>query len=375
MFKRELGRTGEMIAAIGQGMTRTGASSSPEADANRIRVLRRGIELGMNLVDTAELYGGGHGEEVAGRAIAGNRDEVFLTGKFNPNNADRDHLMEAAERSLKRLGTDRFDLYQVHWPNISVPHEETLRAMADLVSQGKVRHIGLSNYTKDQLVEARASVPDIQISAVQSEYNLYQRQVEKELLPYCADVGMTLLAYSPLDGGSDSSGDPRMVRFREIADHYGASPQQLILRWLLSHERTVVLVKTATDAHLQSNALAADMALSEVDKQAIDTLFEQRVFEIDPDDICVSRADGYAHETVDAARRNDADLIPSPQVVADNFSSGHMLQPVGLREVPDGKGGRSYALADNERLYWGWRLANEDGAPIPVYVKHVAASQ
>ena len=163
-----------------------------------------------------------------------------------------------------------------------------------------------------------------------------------------------------------------MARFNEIAARYDASSHQLILRWLLSHERTVVLVKTATDSHLQSNALAADIALSQEDIQAIDSLFEQRVFEIDPDEITVSRNDGYAHESLDEARRNVADLIPSPQVVADNFSSGYMLQPVGLREIPDGKGGNSYSLADNERLYWGWRLANSDGAPIPVYVKHVA---
>jgi diketogulonate reductase-like aldo/keto reductase len=326
----------------------------------------------MNLVDTAELYGGGHGEEVAGRAIAGNRDGVFLTGKFNPNNADRDHLIEAAERSLKRLVTDRFDLYQVHWPNTSVPHEETLRAMAELVSQGKVRHIGLCNYTREQLAEVRNGVPDIQISAVQAEYNLYQRKVEEELLPYCVSEGMTLLAYSPLDSGSDPSGDPRMAKFRKIAEQYGATPQQMILRWLLWHDRTVVLVKTATDAHLESNARAAEIDLTDSDKESIDALFEQRVFDIDPEEISVSRADGYVHETLDAARRNDADLIPSPQVVADNFSSGYMIQPIGLREIPDGKGGRTYALADNERLYWGWRLANENGEPIPVYVKHAA---
>jgi len=241
-----------MIAAIGQGLTRTGASGTSKGDGNRVNVLRRGIELGMNLVDTAELYGGGHGEEVAGRAIAGIRDEVFLTGKFNPGNADREGIAGAAERSLKRLGTDRFDLYQVHWPNTSVPHEETLRAMADLVSRGKVRHLGVCNYTTAQLEEARSSVPDLTISAVQAEYNIYQRQVESDLLPYCISEGLTLLAYSPLDGGSDSSGDPRMEELASIAGRYGISSPQLVLRWLLSHERTVVLVKTATSTILKA---------------------------------------------------------------------------------------------------------------------------
>jgi diketogulonate reductase-like aldo/keto reductase len=373
MIRRELGSTGEMIAAIGQGMTRTGATGSPEADQNRVDVIRRGIELGMNLIDTAELYGGGHGEEVAGRAISGIRDEVFLTGKFNPGNAGREDVIAAAERSLKRLGTDHFDLYQVHWPNPAVPHDETLRAMEALVVQGKARHIGVCNYTPEQLAEARAAAPGVTISTVQAEYNLFQRQVERGLLQYCGGEGITMLAYSPFDAGSDSSEDPRMWAFEKIAERYEASPQQLILRWLLSHERTAVLVKTATAGHLDSNAAATDIDLSDTDIAGIDSLFEQRIFDIDPTEVAITPGDGYAYSSVEEARRNEADLIPSPQTVADSISLGYMLQPLGLREISDGKGGRTYALADNERLYWGWRIARGDSTAIPAYVKYAAS--
>lgn len=372
MFTRELGRTGEQVAVIGQGLTRTGGwdSASEVNDQNRVRVLRRGIELGMTLIDTAELYGGGHGEEVAARAIAGIRGSIFLTGKFNPGNASRDDLMLAAERSLKRLKTDHFDLYQVHWPNPAISHEETLRAMQELVTQGKVRNIGVCNFTRNQLIDARANTPDVVISSVQSEYNIYQRHVEREMLPYCITEGITLLAYSPLDSGLDHFGDPRMEKLESIAANYDASVQQLILRWILANEQVVVLVKTATIPHLESNARSVEIDISESDLLVIDQLFEQKVFDVDPRDVQILQSDGYRYRSIEEAQFNRECLIPSPETVAGNTAMGYMLQPVGVRVLEGPGSNRKYALADNEQLYWSWRLAHPDGAPMPAYIKH-----
>jgi diketogulonate reductase-like aldo/keto reductase len=278
--------------------------------------------------------------------------------------------MLAAEQSLKRLGTHHFDLYQVHWPNPAVPQEETLRAMEELVAQGKVRNVGVCNFTRDQLIDARADVPDLVISSVQSEYNIYQRHVEREMLPYCVAEGITLLAYSPLDSGLANFGDSRLQKLEQIAAGYKASVYQLILRWLLANEQVVVIVKTATISHLESNARSVEINISESDLSAIDDLFEQKVFDVNPRDVAVLQSDGYRYRTLEEAELNGDCLIPSPELVAGNTAKGYMLQPVGVRMVEGVGPDQKYALADNEQVYWSWRMAHGDGAPMPVYIKH-----
>src|SRR3989344_5163250 len=195
MQRRQLGRTSVLLPSIGQGTTGTGPylSLDEDRDRQRVSVLRAGIELGMNFIDTAELYGGGHGEEIAGRAIAGLRDHVFLASKFSPSNNTSVGIEKALAGSLRRIATDYLDLYQVHWPNPYVPLEETLGCLVRLVEKGMIRHIVLCNFSLPELEQACRLA---RIASVQLEYNLVERGIESDLLPFCERNGITVLAYS-----------------------------------------------------------------------------------------------------------------------------------------------------------------------------------
>ena len=269
---RYLGNTSVKLPALGQGTTQTGsyAISTDEGDRQRIGVLRLGIELGMSLIDTAELYGGGHSEEVVGTAIKGIRDNVFLASKFRPENSTAEGLMRAIEGSLRRLQTDYLDLYQWHWPNPQVPLEETLDALLTLKSQGKIRFIGVSNFTVKELETARSHGGPSEIASTQVEYNLSQRAVERDVLPYCQREHVTLLAYSPLGGGSTLVDGRRSRLLRDIGEKYEKSAAQIALRWLLTRASVIPIVKSSDPKHTLENAQAAKFELDREDIERID---------------------------------------------------------------------------------------------------------
>jgi aryl-alcohol dehydrogenase-like predicted oxidoreductase len=368
---RELGRTGIVLPAIGQGTTRTGpwSSASPERDRERIAVLRLGIDLGMSLIDTAELYGGGHAEDVVGRAIAGRRHQVVLASKFNPEHSAAGDVVAAAEGSLRRLRTDYLDLYQMHWPEPRVPFEETVAGLEHLVRAGKVRAVGLGNLTVAELETARVLAGSLAFASVQTEYNLFQRAAEDDVLPFCRTQGLTFLAYSVLDRGVPPGGAGRAL-LDELAAQYARSAAQITLAWILRHDPVVALVKAAGAAHTRENAAAAELVLDDDDVARLDEVCCQRVMHVPPQHIRVRSArnpDAYA--SVDEARRNPRDLVPAPAAVALNVARGHVLKPLPLARAADAGDGRGYDLLDGEPLYWAWVIAHGMDQPMPVFVK------
>jgi len=370
-MQRPLGRAGTMVSALGQGTTGTGgfAHVSPARDRERIDVLRLGIDLGMTLIDTAELYGGGHAEELVGRAIAGRRDRVFLASKFNPGHSRYRDVVAAAEASLRRLRTDHFDLYQMHWPEPRVPLEETLAALAALQRQGKTRHVGLGNCTVAELETARRTAGAPAIASVQGEYNLFQRAAEGDVLPYCQREGMTFLAYSVLDRGSGLPDDPRRALLVGLAEKYGRSVPQIVLRWVLSRSSVVALVKAAGRAHVHENAAVTAFALAEEDVARIDAAFRQRVLYVAPARVRVRSARlPRAYASLDEARRNPRDLVPAPEAVALRIAAGQVLKPLPLVPRAGGHDG-GYDLIDGEVLYWAWAIAKGMEEPMPAFVK------
>ena len=190
MEYRELGRTGVMIPEVGLGTWKYRGGPEP---------LRRGIELGANLIDTAEMY---RTEDAVGEAIRGIRDRVFLATKVLGSNLRYDQVLRAAENSLRKLNDDVIDLYQIHWPSHSVPIAETMRAMGELVDRGLVRYIGVSNFSVNQMQEAQAAIPNTPIVSNQVLYNLKRRTIDHDLVPYCEENGITIMAYTPLADGS-----------------------------------------------------------------------------------------------------------------------------------------------------------------------------
>ena len=258
--------SGEAVPVLGQGTWYMG--DEPRRRADEIASLRLGLDLGMTLIDTAEMYGDGASEKLVGAAIAGRRDEVFLVSKVLPSNATRSGTIAACERSLKRLGTDRIDLYLLHWRG-RTPFAETIAAFEALQDAGKIRHWGVSNMDVDDMQEiARASGGDA-MATNQVLYNLTRRGIEYDLLPQAQARGLPVMAYSPIEQG-------RLAEYpevEEIADRHGVTPAQIALAWVLRQQGVIAIPKAATPRHVQENRAALDLQLTPQDLADLDDVF------------------------------------------------------------------------------------------------------
>ncbi|WP_426266947.1 aldo/keto reductase [Sphingomonas sp. LHG3443-2] len=257
--------TGQQVPMIGQGTWMMG--ERPDRREDELAALRAGVDLGMTLIDTAEMYGNGAAESLIGEALGDRRDELFLVSKAFPHNASRQRLAASCEASLKRLGTDRLDLYLLHWRG-EVPLAETVEGMEALQRAGKIRHWGVSNLDTDdmeELVEAggMACVTD------QILYNLTRRGPEQELLPWLFEQGMTAMAYSPVEQGR-LLGHPVLAK---IAGEIGASPAQVALAWTMRSGRVIAIPKAGTVEHVRENRAAADLVLPSDVLDALDAAF------------------------------------------------------------------------------------------------------
>jgi diketogulonate reductase-like aldo/keto reductase len=263
--------SGELVARLGQGAWSIGDERARRKD--EIAALRLGLDLGLALIDTAELYGGGRSEELIAEAIAGRRDEVFLVSKVLPGNATKRGTIEACKRSLKRLQTDYLDLYLLHWRE-SKPLEPTLEAFVSLKSSGSIRDYGVSNFDVDDMEEAAGIAGGREIAANQVLYNLNDRGVEFDLLPWCRERGVTVMAYTPLgNSGRRMQSILGNETLRDIAGRHAATPAQVALAWLLRNDHVVAIPKAGTPAHVRENRAALDLELTVDDLREIDATF------------------------------------------------------------------------------------------------------
>ena len=273
---RKLGKTSESIPVVGMGTWEMGGRMGRDSsnDAEAVEALRLGLELGMNHIDTAEMYGAGHSEEIVSKVLKDSRESVFLASKVSPSHFEHDQVLRSAEHSLQRLGVEKMDLYQLHWPNSRVPIGETMRAMEKLVRDGKTRHIGLSNFSVDQMREAQQSLSQQKIVSNQVEYSLVDRSIEPEILPYCQREGITVIAYSPLAQGKIPRGHGASFKLLdEIAKKHGKSRSQVALNWLLSKESVVVIPKAIDKTHVRENAEAIGWKMSSEEIHRLETAF------------------------------------------------------------------------------------------------------
>ena len=264
MEQRPFGPSRVMVPVIGQG------TWTMERDRREsIAALRRGLDLGMTHIDTAEMYGGGLVEQVVGDAILGRRDEVFLVSKVLPSNATYRGTVEACERSLRRLRTDRLDVYLLHSPSHH-PLEETVKAFRRLMDEGKIRTFGVSNFDGDLLDEAIALARPEGIACNQVLYHLKDRWIEHGLTGHCRTLDVAVVGYSPYGQGDFPDGNPVLG---EIAAAHHATPRQVALRFLLRHPGTFVIPKASTVAHVEENAGAASLKLEPEEIDRIDAAF------------------------------------------------------------------------------------------------------
>ena len=257
---------GTMAPALGLGtwgMGERGANAREEAAA-----LRLGLDLGMSLIDTAEMYGDGGAEEVVGAAVKGRRDDVFIVSKVYPHNAARKKMAAACERSLQRLGTDRIDLYLLHWRE-DVPLLETVEGFEALREAGKIRRWGVSNFDVADMEELWRVPGGTACAVNQVLYNLMRRSIETGVLRWCHDRHVPIMAYSPIEQGR-LLGKPAL---KQIAASHRATPAQVALAWLLRHDGVMVIPKATDPGHVRENCAALDLNLTAADIAALDRAF------------------------------------------------------------------------------------------------------
>ena len=272
MNYERLGSSGLMVPEIGLGTWRYTGGPEP---------LRRGVELGANLIDTAEMY---RTEAAVGEAIAGIRDQVIVATKVLGSHLRYDEVLKAAEQSLRLLAVDRIDLYQIHWPNPRVPIAETTRAMDRLVSDGVVTHVGVSNFSVDEMREAQAAMPNVPIVSNQILYNLRRRSAERDVIPYCRRNNMTVIAYSPLHEGAlvgNRGGRLRRALGRnrdnhaleEVAGEIGKTAAQVALNWVADQEGIIAIPKSNSVERTEANCAASGWSLTAEQRQALERAF------------------------------------------------------------------------------------------------------
>jgi diketogulonate reductase-like aldo/keto reductase len=269
MEMHPFGQAGREVPVIGQGTWYI----DTEDRETVISALRRGIDLGMTHIDTAEMYGSGAAEEVVGEAIAGRRDEVFLVSKVLPDHASREGTLEACRESLERLGTDRLDCYLLHWRG-SYPLEETFAAFEQLREEGSILSWGVSNFDVPDLEDALQVAGPGRIACNQVLYNLQERAIEHAVLPWCEKHRVAVVAYSPFGHGQfPQPGTPKWRVLKEIADHHHATPRQVALRFLVRRPSLFAIPKASTPDHAAENAGAGDLQLTKHELGRIDEAF------------------------------------------------------------------------------------------------------
>lgn len=266
MEQKPLGNTEVMVPEIGLGTWKYHGGVEP---------LRRGIALGAVLLDTAEIY---RTEDVVGQALQGLRAQVFLATKVSGDHLRHDEVLRAAEASLRRLGVDVIDLYQIHWPNARVPITETMRALETLVDRGQVRYIGVSNFSLRDLRTAQAAMTKYPIVSNQVLYNLHRREIESDLLPYCQTQNITILAYTPLDDGrlthaARGRRNAGMRVLEEVAAEVDKTMAQVALNWCTSRSHVIAIPKSDSIVRTEENCAASGWRLTTTQIQRLDSAF------------------------------------------------------------------------------------------------------
>jgi len=271
MRKVELGKTGEQIPVLGQGTWGIKSRKGKDYYNSWKKSLRRGIELGLTHIDTAEFYGFGTSEKVVGDIISEyNRDDLFITSKLFPIHLNFRTMKKAASKSLKRLGINNFDLYLIHWPSPFTSRKKQMKILDHLVKEGKTRYIGVSNFSVEQFKEGLSFLNN-ELVTNQLPANITKQKHMSESLPYYQGNGVTLTAYSPLGhrGYSDLKGEMK-DKLNSIAKTHDATIQQIAIAWLINHKNVISIPKAFKIEHVEANAKAAEIILSENELKLIE---------------------------------------------------------------------------------------------------------
>ena len=370
---REIGNTGELIPCIGQGCMGIGGEFKKDSnsDSNFIWALEYGIDLGMTFLDTAEVYAGGHSETLVGKAALNKRDKLFIATKFSPHNSSYEKVLNSAEKSLKRLKTDYIDLYQIHWPNPSIPLSETMKALDKLVNDGKVRFVGLSNFNKQEMEEAKKYLNPIKIVSNQVEYNLFDRSIEYLLMDYMLKNKSSIIAYSPLDKGHSFNDIKKTKLMKELTEKYNKTSSQISLNWILSNKNVFVIPKALKKKHIELNACSSDFEIDLIDKNRISNIFSANPKFINPNKIKVSlngEGNRKVYQTIEEAIENRFNMHPSPLELSKFILKGNPIKPV--RVISSNEDDKyDFDLIEGRLRFWAWCIAYNCKKDVPCFVR------
>jgi len=362
------------FSKIGQGCMGLGGELERDHhnDEQSLAALRYGLDCGLNYIDTAEAYGAGHSEELVGEFAQGIRKDLFIASKVSPENLSSEKLNLSLERSLRRLRTDYIDLYQIHWPNPSSPLEDTIEALLKARSAGKIRNIGICNYDSYDIRRIASLIPDVGLFSVQSEYNLFDRFVEQDVLPAAREVARHFIAYSPLDKGRTTDGDAAVHLINSLSKIYSRTPAQIALNWLVKRRGVLVIPKSINFEHIWANSTALDFELDADHVREIEETCNSKPTLVDVKEIRVSTSgDGgrSVYQTLEEALQNRLNLTPSPIELSKQLLIGNPIKPVRLIKSSEEVTHWNFDLIEGRLRYWGWIIAFGYDKPIPSYVR------
>jgi len=367
MNYKQLGTSTRNISNIGLGTNFIADITKDEQKL--ISLIHHACDSGINFFDTAEVYHNGYSETLLGKALRKKRVDVFIATKFSAEHSAYQDVLHSAEKSLKRLDTDHIDLYQIHWPNSIVPFEETLRALDKLVQDGKVRHIGVSNFSLRQLKEIK-KLSNLPIMSLQSEYNILERLAEQDLIPYCEKNSITFIAYSPLNSGAMFNAKKHTNVLARLSKKYNKTHSQIFLNYLVSHSPVVAIPATTSTVHLQENTDSTSFVLEKKDTDLLIKTFAVKVTPLETKKIKVASIPGHsAYSTLEEAILNKFNLFPSPQMLSADMSQGDFLKPVKVRTLTSKDGTFEYELINGRIRFWAWVIAFGYDKPIPAIIE------
>lgn len=366
---KTLGSTKLKIFTIGLG-TGTGFKNiDKKQDRELIYILQKALDLGVNFIDTAEIYFEGHAEKLIGKAYKKSREKVFIATKFSPEHSSYKEVLKSAEGSLKRLQTDYIDLYQIHWPNPIVPIEETLKALEKLKKMGKIRYIGVSNFSYGQL-KNMLQISKLPIISLQTEYNLLERSIEKKILPSCEENKITVIAYMPLNSGKILKNAKYANVLSNLAKKYNKTIPQIILNFLISHSEVVAIPATTNIFHLEENSKSTEFRLKREDIDVIAKTFDMKEICLPTAKIKVADTGGHVvYRTIEEALENKLNFFPSPLMLSEDIRKGDFLKPIRVRSLKNKQRNFSYELLGGIIRYWAWVIAFQGKKPIPAIIE------
>ncbi len=325
-------------------------------------------EFNIKLIDTSPVYGKGMSEKLIGKYFHQDRKNFFIATKILPEMCTKQNVKISVKESLRRLKTDYIDLLQIHWPNENIPFEETINEMIKLKNKGIINHIGLCNFSYNQLFKLVKFFKKGVISSIQVEYNLFERSAEKKLANFCRKHDISIISYGPLAQGKLANGIKQLSILKKISKKYNCSISQLILSWIASKKNFFSIPNSSSYENLVNNFKSNNLILEKIDIKKIDEKCYTPILKINTKKIQVT--DNYnrkVYSSLEEAVENKMNMVPSPIELSKEIKQGNFLKPIRLKKIKKNKK-IIYDLTEGRLRYWSWVIAYGWKKPIPSLV-------